>query len=95
MNQEEKIIENLIKCTRFSWCSINICPLDPEANLRTKLPEESCCPFTINKRGRGQKGIRILARDSILEVIPKSNVKMLNKGNLKRWHSLHQNNGEK
>ncbi len=87
--------ENPIKCSRFGWCSVNVCPLDPEVNLRTKLPDENNCPFTINKRRKCQKGIRTLARDSILEVIPKSNIKMLNKGNLKRWHSLHQNNGEK
>lgn len=94
MNQTKKD-ESLIKCPRYNSCSINICPLDLEVNLRTKLLEENDCPFTINKRGKGQKGIRTLARHSILEVIPKSNVKMLNRGNLKRWYSLHKKNEKK
>jgi len=95
MDQEETIIENLIKCTRFNWCSINICPLDPGVDLRTALPGENKCPFTINKRGMSQKGIRTLAPDSILEVIPESNIKMLHKRNQKRWCDLRQKNEEK
>lgn len=87
--------ENLIKCPRFNWCSINICPLDLDVNLRTMLLEENNCPFTIKKKGKGQKGMKTLARHSILELIPESNVKMLNKGNLKRWHSLHKKDERK
>jgi len=94
MNHERNN-KNLIKCSRFSWCSINICPLDFEVNLKIKLPDENNCPFTINKRGKYQKGARTLARDNILEVIPKSNIRMLNKRNLKQWYNLHQNNEEK
>ena len=81
-------LQNLKKCPRFSGCSINACPLDLEANLRSKLPEEESCPFTIKKRAVSQKGIRILAPDSILEVIPESNVKMLHKRNQKRWYEF-------
>lgn len=95
MNQEEKIIENLRKCPRFSWCSTNICPVDLEADLRTKLPEEKSCPFTIKKRSGTQKGIQTQAKDSALKVIPESNAKMLNKGNFKRWHALHKKDGDK
>ena len=85
----EEVTKNLMHCPRFNECSINICVLDPEVNLRKKLPEENACPFTIKKRARKQKGIRLAAPDSVLEVIPKSNKEMLNKGNLKRWHKLH------
>jgi hypothetical protein len=92
MPTEKEIIENLRKCPRFNYCSINICPLDSEANLRNKLPEEEPCPFLIKKRGKEQRGIRTQAPDSILEVIPKSNLKMLNLRNQKRWHGLHQKN---
>jgi len=95
MNQENKVIENLKKCPKFSWCSINICPLDLEANLRTKLLGEKNCPFTINKKSKSQKGIRTQMPSPILEVMPKSNVKMLNRGNLKRWHNLHKKDGNK
>ena len=75
-------------CPRFNDCSVNICILDPEVNLRNRLPEENPCPFTIKKRSKEQKGIRLLAPDSVLKVVPESNKEMLNKGNLKRWHKL-------
>ncbi len=76
-------------CPRFNDCSANICILDLEVNLRTKLPEENACPFTVKKRAKEQKGIRLAAPDNVLEAVPESNKEMLNKGNLKRWHKLH------
>ena len=88
MNQENKIIENLRKCPRFNWCSINVCPLDLEADLRNKLPGENQCPFTINKKSKSQKGIRTQMPSPILKFVPKSNVKMLHKRNQGRWHDL-------
>jgi len=78
----------LIACPRFGECSINICILDPEVNSRIKLPEENTCPFTMKKRTKEQKGMRLAAPDNIFKVIPESNKEMLNKGNLKRWHKL-------
>lgn len=95
MPREEEISENLRKCPRFNWCSINICPLDLAVNLRNKLPEENQCPFTINKKSKFQKGIRTQMSSPIFEVIPESNIKMLNKGNQKRWHDLHKKDGKK
>jgi len=92
---EESIIQNLKKCPRFNWCSINICPLDLEVNLRTKLSEENSCLFAVKKRTDEQKGIKLLAPDSVLKVISESNIKMLNKGNLKRWQGLHKNDGRR
>ena len=62
---KEKISENLRKCPRFEWCSANICPLDLEVNLRSKLPGENQCPFTINKKSKSQKG-DIIANFGIL-----------------------------
>jgi hypothetical protein len=85
----DNILKNLEKCSRFPRCSINICPLDPEAILRNHLPEENACPFTIKKRSKEQKGTRLSAPDNVLKVIPGSNKKMLNRRNLKRWHNLH------
>ena len=95
MPNEEKIIENLRKCPRFGRCSVNICPLDSEAQKRTYVSGEDICPFIIKRRGKDRKGIRTQAPDSILKVISESNFKMLNKGNQKRWHSLHKKDGEK
>lgn len=95
MNQESEISKNLKKCPKFNWCSANICILDSEAHLKIKLAGENSCPFTIKKREKGQKGIKLLAPLCVLEVIPESNTKILNNGNLKRWHRLHNKNGEK
>lgn len=88
MPTKEETTPNLKKCPRFDRCSINVCPMDLEANLRNKLPGEDCCPFTIKKKRKSQKGIRTHLPDHILRFIPESNVKMLNKGNQNRWHSL-------
>lgn len=82
------MIENIKKCPRFNECSVNVCPLDDEANLKDKLPEENVCPFCLKKKAAFQKGIRTLAPDSVLAVIPESNLKMLNNRSQKRWHTL-------
>jgi hypothetical protein len=90
MAREKEAINNLKNCPRFPACSINKCPLDYEAKLRTEIPGEEKCPFTLKKRGKNQKGIRILALDNTIKVISELNTGMLNKGNLKRWHRLHK-----
>ena len=90
----KKTIPNPQKCPRFNWCSVNICPLDLEADLRSKLPEETSCPFTIKKRGRNQKGIRTRIPDHALKFVPESNVRILHRSNQKRWHELHKNYGK-
>jgi hypothetical protein len=86
--KEEKIVSNLKRCPRFGRCSANVCPICLREDLITKLAGEENCPFLTKKRGKHQKGMKLLAPDSVLEVIPESNVKMLNKHNLKRWHGL-------
>jgi len=88
---KEKIISNLKKCSRFDNCSINLCPLDLEADLRKNLPDEKQCPFMIKKKSKEQKGIKVLAPYSILELIPESKIKMLNKRNKRRWQELKNN----
>ena len=91
---KNKINNNSEHCSRFEDCSINVCPLDPEANLRNKLPGEDDCPFTVKKRLKGQKGMKLLAPANFLKVIPESNVKMLHRRNQKRWHGLRKNYGK-
>lgn len=86
---EEEIIKNLKTCSRFQRCSINICPLDPEAELRNKLPEEESCPFTIKKRNKAQRRLKLRMPNGIFKIVPKSNIKLLNKRNQKRWHAFH------
>lgn len=85
--------ENLTRieiCPRFNKCSANICPLDPEAEERTYVPSENICPFTTKRRKKSQKGLIIRAPDGVLKVIPKSNLKMLNRRNQKRWRMFHK-----
>lgn len=87
---EEKIIENLRRCPRFHDCNINFCPLDLEANSK-KGKDENQCPFSIKKKTKDQKGMKTLAPNCILQFIPKSNLKMLNRRNQKRWHEIKRN----
>ena len=90
MNMKNKINNNSEHCPRFEGCSISICPLDPEADLRNKPPDEERCPFTINKKVKSQKGIRTQMPPHLLEFVPESGVKILHKRNQKRWHDLHK-----
>ena len=87
----DKYLVSVKRCGRFSSCSAHICPIDPDANLIDAVEGESICPFTIKKKSKEQKGIKTLARDSVLEVIPESNLKMLNNRNQKAWLRLHEN----
>ena len=89
MTKENQLNQRFKACSRWEQCSINVCPLDEDVELRTKLKSENACPFTINRKQRSQKGIRTLARDGILKVIPKTSSKMLNTRNLKRWCTLY------
>jgi len=86
---DKKNIPNSEKCPRFGSCSVNVCPLDPEAKLKTNLPGEEICPYCLKKKARHQKGIKTLAPDSVLLVVPESNVGMLNRRNQKRWSEIH------
>ncbi len=87
MTIEEQIIKNLKRCPRFENCSINSCPLDLQANLRRNLSGENRCPFTINKKCSLQKGIKTQIPVYLFELIPKSNLKMLSRRNLKLWQA--------
>ena len=35
--------EVIIKCPRYKFCSVNVCPLDISANLRNRLDGEPRC----------------------------------------------------
>lgn len=94
MNMKNKTNNSPERCPRFENCSSNICPLDPEASLRIKFPEEDVCPFTVKKRLKGQRGMKLLAPANLIQVIPESNVKMLHRRNQKQWHNLHKNYGK-
>lgn len=78
------------RCNKYNYCSLNVCPLDPDANIRKILPGENRCPFCLNKKTRLQKGIRTRMPDIILKFVPKSNVKLLNRRNQMRWQGLNK-----
>lgn len=42
MIQEKQIIENLKKCPYFNACSKNLCPLDPDIELRSGKQADKC-----------------------------------------------------
>lgn len=84
------ITENPERCPRFNFCSANICPLDFYAKRRIFVKGEDICPFTIKKRNKSQRQLKLRMPDGILRFVPKSNVKLLNKRNQKRWPNLHQ-----
>ena len=81
---------NMEKCPRYQNCSIPICPLDCNAAKRTCLPGENICSFTIKKKTKSQKGIRTQMSAHLTKFVPESNLKMLNRGNQKRWNTLHK-----
>jgi hypothetical protein len=66
-------VENMKKCSMFSECSCNVCPLDSFARERMALPEDKKCYF-ISK----DKGNRRTITDKMLKLVPKSNYKLLN-----------------
>lgn len=90
---ENKTINLLKKCPRFGSCSANVCPICC-SELEKRLSGEESCRFTIKKKDKGQRGINTIAPACVLEVIPESNTKMLNKRNLKRWQEFHKTNGK-
>ena len=39
-------------CPRFAGCSVNVCPLDPEIDKRSRLPDEPLCTLAKTHRAR-------------------------------------------
>lgn len=75
---------NIKKCKRFNNCSVNVCPLDENADIRKNLSEENRCPYVVNRKSRKEKGIKTLIPQEIINFIPIRNLKMLNRRNQKR-----------
>ena len=88
---KQKNLNKFYTCPRYNDCSASICPLDNEANIRI-AGKEDFCPYRINRKSKSQKGIRTIASDAILTVVPKSNLKMLNRRSQKRWLELKNKN---
>jgi len=84
---KQKNLNKFYNCPRYNDCSASICPLDNEASIRI-AGKEDFCPYRVNRKLKNQKGTRTLATGVILAVIPKSNIKMLNRRSQKRWLEL-------
>jgi len=87
MNQN-KIIEHRKNCFHYNVCSVNICPLDNNAELRKTLPGEKRCPYSIDRKTEAEKGTKTLIPTRLFDVIPIRNLKLLNKRNQKRFADL-------
>lgn len=57
------------ECPRYSTCSVNICPLDPDQDLRTtsKLDKEQECPM--------EKQVRVRIGTKYPDLLPKGGLK--------------------
>jgi hypothetical protein len=89
---EEKIMNNLHKCSHFDSCNQNLCPLDLELNLRTGGESDKCRWMRESKRQRiGDKefisGGSVIP-DALLNFVPQSNLKWLNEASQRRWKEL-------
>ena len=92
---QKKIENNIERCPRFPFCSANVCPLDPEAYLKERLPGEDRCPFTKNKKSKFERGLRTLMPRHLLKFVPEWNVKLLNRRNKMRWFQKVKNDEER
>jgi len=92
MPKEEKIIENLKKCSRFDKCSQNLCPLDLKLHLRNGGNHDRC------RWMREPKKVRIKSKEfisggsvmpnALLNFVPERNLKRLNEVSQKAWLRL-------
>ena len=62
------------ECKKYVGCDAPICPLDPEAHLRVRYPEDDICVYC---RHRKQKGIRLRMPKELLVFVPKKNYHLL------------------
>ena len=93
MLTEKQKIENLEKCSSFISCSQNLCPLDHDIHLRTGSTADKC------RWMREPKKVKIKKRefisggkampDAMLNFVPRSNLKWLNRCSQARWEAIH------
>jgi hypothetical protein len=85
---EEKIISNLEQCPHFGRCSQNLCPLDLELNLRSGREQDKCRYMRLPRRTKIKEREFItggaVMPDTILNLVPESNLGRLNEASQKR-----------
>jgi len=72
--------QRMEKCPRFINCNTPICPLDKEAQIRIRYPEDDICIYCRQKK---QKGIRLSMPKELRKLVPESNVLLLSWKNQK------------
>jgi hypothetical protein len=89
---EEKVIENLKRCPYFNRCNQNLCPLDFELHLRSGNTSDKCRwmrePKKVKVKNKGFISGGGVMPDAILNFVPESNLRWLNRASQKRWKRL-------
>lgn len=89
----EKLPEtNMQKCPHFNGCSQNFCPLDFDMNLRSGKTQDKCRfmrePKLVKIRGREFVSGGTVMSDTLLILVPRSNLERLNTQSQRRWKEL-------
>ncbi len=91
---QEKIIENLKRCSHFERCSQNLCPLDLELSLRVGATRDECRymrrPRQVKIGGKEFVSGGTVAPDAVLNFTPSENLDRLNESSKKRWEELNK-----
>ncbi len=87
---KDENLTRMEKCSRFSSCSYNLCPLDEELESRTGTIKEDGCDWMQNYRTKTRRHIRRPMPGSSLKLVPEKNVKLLSRRSQKRWHAFYK-----
>jgi hypothetical protein len=86
---------NMERCPHFSDCSQNFCPLDPDLHLRSGGNQNKCRfmrePKTVKIRGREFVSGGTVMPDTLLNLVPRSNIERLNASTQARQEELMTN----
>jgi hypothetical protein len=89
---KEQIIKNLKRCPYFNRCNQNLCPLDFELYLRSGDKNDKCRWMREPKKVRIKDKVFVsggqVMPDALLNFVPESNLKWLNRASRKRWKRL-------
>lgn len=82
MTKELNTVDNLRHCPNFNSCSQNLCPLDPDLNLRSGSTQDKCRWMRETKKNKiaGREFVSGGAAmpNAILNFVPQANLKWLN-----------------
>ncbi len=87
--------ENLKKCPYWQKCSMNLCPLDSDIDLRVGKRDDKCrwmkVPRQKNIKGREfMSGGNVMPK-GLLVFVPIANIKHLNSLSQKEWRKITTN----